>query len=171
MSQNASYTNDDVAVFDGFDQVFRAARPLSCEVRNEAKLMDHPLESGALVTDHKVHQPIEVTLSCVLNPENYRDVYAEIRQLFLEGKLLTVQCRAATYENMAIQAMPHDESPDMYDTVPVELRLREVHVFSAQFVPLPAASVQNKTQASTVQSGEKQPQGGGSWLASWYPGK
>ena len=149
-----SYAQDDVAVYDGFTQVFTAARPMSATVKNEAKLMEHPVESGAAVADHKVGQPVQIELSLMVAGGNYRDVYAEIKQLYEEGRLLVVQTRADSYDDQVIEALPHEEDPETFDALKIDLKTRQVRIVSAQIQVLPKKPAQQKTQ----QTGEKQPQ-------------
>lgn len=148
---------DIVAVFDeNFSQVFENARPVKAMVKEYAKVMEHPIETGATITDHRVIQPIEIELSMILASDDYRSVYQQIRQLYLDATLLTVQTKTATYENMLISEMPHDEDPDQFDSVILALRMKEVDFVTATFGTLPASKVANPVNASTTQSGEKQ---------------
>lgn len=163
--QSSKASQDVVGVFDGYDQVFRAARPMSASVREEAKLMEHPLESGATVTDHMVVQPIGIELSMMLEPETYRDAYKEIKTLFLAGTILKVQTKTDSYENQIIEALPHEEDPEIFDTVALTLRLREITIVTAEYQATYKA--QRSGQSNTTARGEVQPveQKKGSWIA------
>jgi hypothetical protein len=154
---------DIVGVYDGYSLVFRDARPITASVREEAKMMEHPLESGAVVTDHMVIQPVEIELTLTLIPETYRDVYKEIKDLYQQGTLLTVQTRADSYGNQVVEALPHEENPDIYDTVTVNLKLKEVRIVKAQVEATYEA--QSPAQTKTVDRGEVQPreEESGSW--------
>ena len=166
MSQSSlSATQDDVAVYKDMSQVFKGARPIKATVKEESKLMEHPTEDGTVVTDHKVNLPVEIEFTLLIPGKNYRDVYEEIRQLFLDGEFLTVQTKSGTYGDQVIEAMPHDEDPEMFDVLTVTLKTKEVIIVEANIMSLPAKDVKNPSQARTTNSGEVQGKegGGGSW--------
>ena len=147
---------DVVGVFDGYAQVFRDARPMKASVREEAKLMEHPVEDGTVITDHMVVQPVEIEISMTLRPETFQDTYNEIRDLFLQGKILTVRTKAGSYPNQLIQALPHEEAPEVFDTITLSLKLKEITVVQAQFEAVYKAK--RPAQSKTVERGETQPQ-------------
>lgn len=155
---------DVVCVLQEFTQVFRDARPMKASVKEEAKLMEHPLENGAVVTDHMVVQPVEIELAMTLTPETYRETYKEIKTLFLAGAILTVQTRAESYANQIIQALPHDEAPEVFDTITLTLKLKEVTIVQAAFEAVYKAK--SPKQGGTEERGEVQPQERkGSWAS------
>lgn len=154
MQGPSSRAVDVVGLFDeGFKQLAAGARPLKAEVREEARLMDHPLESGATITDHRVIQPIEINLvMLLLNPA---DDYAQLKAIYLAGDLVTVQTRTGSYPNMLIAALPHEETIEAYDRAPLTLGLRQVVLVEAQFQALPARQVEQPRNASTSKRGQK----------------
>lgn len=144
---------DRVAVFtQDYTQVFRQARSLKATVREDSKVMEHPLESGATTVDHRIVLPVEIELSMVLQSEDYQDVYKEIRQYYLNGTLLIVQTRANVYTNQLIQAMPHDEDTDLYDALSLALKLKQVQFVEAQYGVVP----KNPKNSTTVDRGVQQ---------------
>lgn len=155
MSQQPSNRAVDlVGVFDDdFNQLFPDARPLLCTVREDAQLMDHPVESGATITDHRIMLPVEINLSLMLSdPAND---YEAVKSLYREASLVTVQTRTSTYPNMLIAALPHEESSDVFDKTPLSLVLREVQLVEAQFQALPPRQVDAPRDASTAKRGQK----------------
>lgn len=147
---------DVVCVLDAtLTQVFERARPIKAVVKEESKAMEHPLETGAVVTDHRVIMPTEIELSMVLASEDYRGVYRQVRDLYYKGDLLTVQTRTDSYRNMAIVAIPHEETADLADGATLALALKEVQYVEAQFTEL---KVSRPRDTKTVQRGEQQPQ-------------
>lgn len=146
---------DVVCVLDAnLAQVFETARPIKAVVKEESKPMEHPLETGAVVTDHRIILPVEIELSLVLSSDDYRGTYRQIRDLFHKGELLTVQTRTESYSNMAIAAMPHEENADAADVVMQALTLKEAQYVEAQFTD---AKVSRPRDSRTVQRGEQQP--------------
>lgn len=154
----ATASADVVAIYDqNFRQLFVTARPIKAVVKEDSKVMEHPLETGGTITDHTVVLPVEIELSIIPVRGEYRDVYQRIKQAFLNRDLLVVQTKSGTYQNQLIQSLPHDEDPDLYDTISVALKLKEVQLVEAQFARLPPRSVRNPTNASTVDRGQQQP--------------
>lgn len=149
-------TTDVVCILDAsLAQLFETARPIKATVKEESKPMEHPLESGATITDHRVIQPVEIELSMVLASADYKDTYRKIRDLFTRGDLLTVQTRTDSYPNMLLAAMPHEETPDAFDAVNLALSLKEALFVQAQFSDL---KVRNAKDSRTVNRGEQQGQ-------------
>jgi hypothetical protein len=161
---------DVVCVLDAnLSQVFATARPIKAVIKEESKAMEHPLETGAIVTDHRVILPVEIELSLVLSAEDYRGTYRQIRDLFYKGELLTVQTRTESYRSMVIASMPHEENADAFDVVMQALTLKEAQYVEAQFTD---AKVARPRDSRTVQRGEQQPKAaperGGSILSRLF---
>lgn len=152
---------DVVAVLNGetFEQVFPDARPLTASIFEVADVMEHPIEDGSKIADHVVFQPVEIDLP-LLVVGDVSSVFAQVRQVFRDRTMLTVQTRAASYDNMLIFEMPHDETAEMLDGVAIAVRLRQAIIVTAQYggkAPLPPKKVKAKRQASTVKRGTQQP--------------
>ncbi|UUM20926.1 phage baseplate protein [Mycoavidus sp. SF9855] len=147
---------DVVGLFDdSFAQCFVDARPIKSTVKEASKTMEHPIESGATITDHRILLPVEIELSMMLPSTAYRNTYAQIREAYLNGQVFSVQTKAGRYPNMLITNMPHEEDPDIFDSIMLSLRLKEVLLVKAQYEDLPPQKVRNKSHASTVQRGEQ----------------
>lgn len=152
----ANYTTDVVAVYDdNFNVLWTGSIPMKCNVNPTSKLMQHPLETGATIVDHKVKNPVELTLGLVLSGRSARNLYGQIQKVYDAGTLLTVQTKASTYRNMVLYEMPHDEAPENYDMLVMALKLQEAQFVEATYGTIPASKVANKANASTKQRGEQ----------------
>lgn len=148
-----SFAVDYVAVFtQDFLQVFKEARAIKAVVKEQAKVMEHPVESGAIITDHRIILPVEIDLSLILQAPDYQNVYKTIRQYYLNGTLLVVQTRSGIYENQLISGMPHEEDPTQYDALAVALSLKQVQFVTAQYGVVP----KNAKNSTTVNRGTQQ---------------
>lgn len=148
-----SFATDIVAVYtQDYTQVFRDARAIKAVIKETSKVMEHPIETGAIITDHRIVWPVEIELKLILTPATYRDVYYEIKDLYLQGTLLIVQTRSGIYESQLINSMPHEEDPTIYDTITIALALKEVQMVTAQFTKTP----RNPKNTSTVNRGNLQ---------------
>lgn len=163
---------DVVAVLDSsFAQVFPNARILKAAPNRSSKAMEHPLETGATITDHRIILPVTIDLSIVIASSDYKAVYQQISELFRRGDLLTVQTRVEAFPNMLIEKMPHEESSDMLDGVAVAVSLKEARFVTPQFSTLPPSKVARPKDSDTVKRGQQQPTEstkGGSVLSSWF---
>jgi len=150
---NHAASADAVAILDSnFDQVFPNARPMRGEVIPRSRLMDHPLETGQIITDYKIVLPIEIVIPMLVPALFYRNTYQEIWNLWQTSELLTVQMRASNYPNMIIAELPHEEKPDMYDVITINLRFRQVQIVQPVSTYAPADPVNSDTQVSGQQN-------------------
>ena len=138
---------DTIAVFNGFTQVFQNARPLRDEVMPRAKLMDHPLETGQIVSDYKITFPVEISIIFIIPIAYYRDTYQEMWGLWQQSTILTIQTRVASYGNMIISEQPHEETPEIFDAVKLMLKFRQVLIPAQTQTFQPADPTQDNIQA------------------------
>ena len=123
------------AVFDQQSgaQIWRRAQIVSIALRQVAKLMQHPKESGAQIVDHIVYEPTEVALSLFVGGADFVDAYEDVRRYYTAAKPVQIQSRVQYFENMVITTMPHREDADIVGAAVLELVLREVVIVSAQY--------------------------------------
>lgn len=154
--QDSSAASDFVAVFDvGLNQLFPNALKMRVEARPTAELVEHPLETGTLVVDHIIYNPIQLDLFVMLSTEDYRAAYQKIRQVYFSAEgPLSVQTRADTFDNMYIQGIPHEERTEHYDAVSMTIRLKQVRVEGTIAVFEPEQDIDNTTE----DGGEKNPE-------------
>lgn len=145
---------DVVGIFDkSMRQLFQMARPGKASVAPRAKVMDHTVESGSQISDHRVIQPKEIEIMIYVT--DYVNTYQLVKQAFESNDLLTVVTRADTFSDMTIMEMPHEETPEMVDVFQMILKLREVKFFQTQFQALPPAQTKRPTDSSTVDRGQQ----------------
>ena len=148
-----SFATDTVAVFtQDYVQIFKNARSIKAVVKESAKVMEHPVESGSIITDHRIILPVEIDLSMILASVDYQNVYKQIRQYYYNSTLLYVQTRAGLYMNQLIQGMPHEEDPEQYDALTLALSLKQVQFVTAQYGVVP----KNPSNSTTVKRGTQQ---------------
>jgi hypothetical protein len=155
-TQNSTAAMDVVAVLDeDLNQVFPDARPIKASFTEDSKQMEHPLETGVQVTDHRVIQPIEIVLTCMLVGEEYRQVYRTIKDIFIRGDKLTVQSRVESYPSMIVLSIPHEEPPDIQDGAMMIIKLREALFVEAQFTDIKPVKAAASKNAGTTKRGEQ----------------
>lgn len=150
---------DIVGVYDNitFDQLFETARPMKANISRVRKIMEHPIEAGSLIQDFAITLPVEIELSLLLQSDEYQAVYQEIKGYFLNGIQVSIQTKADVFPDMLIQAMPHEESPDTFDVLPLALKLRQIQLVTVQYQALTEAQVTEPVNQSTINRGAQQP--------------
>jgi hypothetical protein len=145
---------NEVGVFtQDFTQIFTNAKAIKAVVKEQSKTMEHPVETGIVITDHRIILPVEIDLSLILTSETYQDVYKSIKQYYLNATLLVVQTRSDTYQNQIISSMPHEEDPTQFDVLLMALNLKQVQFVTPQYGVVPKKAKNSTTQARGVQQG------------------
>jgi hypothetical protein len=149
-----SFAFDSVAIFtQDYNQIFVDARAIKAVVKEEAKVMQHPVETGATIVDHRIILPTEIELSLILLSDDYQSTYNNIREYYFNSTLLIIQTRSGVYDNQIIQSMPHEEDPSQYDVLTLALSLKEVQFVTAQYGTTPANASNMNTSNRGVQQG------------------
>ena len=123
-----SLSSDVVGIFDSnsFQQVFAQARPMRAQIRETSKVMDHPAETGVVLSDHHIINPTEIDMQMIIPAQYFSSTYVQIRTAWTNATKLNVQTKTGTYRNMVIQDMPHEEDPDKFDVISLFLRFKEI---------------------------------------------
>lgn len=163
----SSFAVDVVRITDEFGaQMFTQCRAMRAAVNRQSDLCEHPLETGNKVVDFKIIKPNIAQLTMFIPGDAYGTVYQDIEQAYINGTSLIVQTRASSFADMYISDMPHDEAPDLGDTIAVTLTLKEVKWFTSTVETMPAKEVAvssksaktggtAKPDADTVKQGQK----------------
>lgn len=163
-----SNTSNQVAIFDkDFNQLFPEAKIIKVSIKEDIKVMEHPLETGETITDHAIIQPIEIEIDILIRNPNYINTYNIIKKLATDFTELTVQTNTGTYQNQIIASMPHIESSEVYDGAIINLKLKEALFITPQYGTVPI-SPKNPKNSSTNDRGT---QNGGSGMpleSEWH---
>jgi hypothetical protein len=150
---------DQVQVLDQqtLTQIFSGARPLQAEIKEYAKVMNYPVETGVTLSDHRISMPTEISLLCIIPSASYATDFIAIRNAWQAATLLSVQTRVGTYKNMIIEELPHKEDSELFTAITIYIKLREV-IMIAPSSTAPAGTVSNFSPANpknstNVQSG------------------
>jgi hypothetical protein len=148
---------DLVAILDAltYQPLFQNANPMRVNVREIARLTTFAVEDGSQRTDHRVINPVEISLPLLLVNDS-RNLFEALRYAWLAGAELIVQTKVRSYPRMMISELSHVEAPEQGESISVELKLLEVSVITPEYGELPPFKVSNPTQASTVKKGNQQ---------------
>jgi len=160
-------TDELVQIIDSSNTpVLASVRPVRVSVLRPSKSFEHPVEDGDTVVDGKVILPVEINYPAIFEAKNYRDTYRQVDRYFNNSEFFTIQTKAAVFRNMYITQIPHEESPEMFNTVSMALTFKEARLATSQLVELPQAAVRDKSDSSTVERGEVS----GSYLKQGFAG-
>lgn len=153
--RNNPMAQDLIAVLreDDFRQVLTGSDIMAVSVRQASSLPSYATELGEQITDHAVFEPTEIELPFMLTIDT-RNLYEELKRIYVERQRLIVQTRVDSFSNMVILEIPHYE--DRASSISINVRLRQVTDFTPEYGDLPPRRVANPAQASTVKTGAKQ---------------
>lgn len=137
------------------EEVLADASIISCRVDDQSKLMEHPIESGAKISDHKVFEPRSIELTIALTSNGYASEYRQLFNLYRDCTIMKLQTKAQVYNNLQIESIPHEEKVETMNRMIFNLKLKEAIVVTAQFV----AAVTQKRRAPdkpTVEAGQQE---------------
>src|ERR1700710_65297 len=80
---------DIVGIYNDTAQVYVQARPLKASVRETSKIMDHPVETGVVLSDHHIINPVEIDLPLIISSQYYAQTFSQIRQAFVNATALS----------------------------------------------------------------------------------
>ena len=148
-------------IFNGTIAVYTSA-PMSASVNKSSKITDQPIEYGAMTSDHKIINPIEISVDlCIPTLETYIDgasglldlnlptVTNEITQYFEQSKKIIIQTPTGIYRNMILESLPVNLTPNNIDRPIYNLKFRQVIIALPTLVSN-VADVANANDADTV---------------------
>lgn len=131
---------------------------VKADVEIDSDLCDHPVESGSVITDNAIIQPITMRIQVALPTAFATRIYDEMIKFYQQKKYIMVQTKFAMYRNMVIQAMPYKLENENVDRPIVELSLRQVQEVEVQYITTDESKIKNPLQAedsSTQDLGRK----------------
>lgn len=132
--------------------IFSSAHPMRLSVLQEKEATKFAVEDGTDRSDHVVKKLTEISID-FLAIDDVRNAYQALLQTWEQNKLVTVQTRAGSHENMLILALPRDEMPHLGGAIGMPIRLQEWVEVKPETGDLPPKKVTNKNQSSTVKRG------------------
>lgn len=147
-----------VAILDAesFEQLFTATHPMRVSVREEKKITKFQVEDGGTRSDHAVKLATEIGIDLMIEDEFARNMYLQLQQAWRDNRLVIVQTKVSSYENMLIESIPHDETPELGNGISMPIRLTEWRTVTPQYGSLPPSKVASKKQSDTAKQGQKQ---------------
>ena len=149
--------NKNFAVYKDNVEVLTQAQFVEGSIDDDVSLMEHPLESGAVIVDHEVFNPKKGSLSILIDDEDQSSL-SELNKYYQSGTALTIKAKGEMFPNMVICAKPFRVSADHFNKTLYSLSFRAVQVADTQYVKMNTNQVKNSKDASTLKLGQKSPQ-------------
>lgn len=111
----------------------------------DSDLCDHPTETGSIITDNAIINPISMKIQVAMPTGLYTRIYAQMIKYYQQKQYIIVQTKFAMYRNMVIQAMPYKLENATVDRPIVELTLRQVMEATPQYIA--STGINNAKQA------------------------
>lgn len=146
------------ALFDeDGNQLFETVGILEVSVVPSNTFAEHTLEDGKVVVDNKIENRVPISVAAVLSPDDFKAVYAKIKEADKNDTTFTIQTRVDTYYNMYIDSYPWTESSAIANTIAISINFIEQQFSEIKTTSLPPSKVKNQADADNVDSGAKLP--------------
>lgn len=99
---------------------------VDADVDISSDLCDHPIETGQVITDSSIQNPVSAEVRIAMPTAFYTQIYEEIRKYYVEKKKIILLTKFGAYKNMVIQAMPYKLENATNDRPIISLSLREI---------------------------------------------
>ncbi len=148
--------NKNFAVYKDNKEVLEKVQFIDGKIEDDAKLMDHPLENGAIISDHVLFNPNKAQFSVIIDDDDETSL-AEIYQYYKNAVPLTVKAKGEMYPNMVIYAKPFSLSSTYFNKTAYSLAFRTVQTADTQYVKMSQEQVKEPKNSSTYHSGQIKP--------------
>lgn len=114
---NGSYKNDSIP----------GLHPMRVTIHNHVTISRHPIETGEVVMDNKVYQPVEVEVNCLVDCEFFDSVMRTLEKLLQDKSGMTFMIRTKTddIEGLLLYDIVETQTTEKYDVVDITLKFIE----------------------------------------------
>lgn len=157
-----SETNSDIRKFvawrkdgDNLEEVLQNVQISHVTIEDQAKIFEHPLETGATIADHEIFDPKAASLQVYISNDDINTL-TELEQLYLNGTALKIRAGNKIIDKVIIASKPFEITGAMIDKTLYSVSLKEAQEVTPTYVSMPPSKVKNKASASRVNTGVKQ---------------
>lgn len=129
----------------------------SASVSDDKKMMEHPKEDGTTIIDHIIDDAKTANISVLISDDD-STVREELLAYYKNCTPVMIKIKNEFFNNFVMSSKPVKADVSHYDTTVYELTFKEVLVAQTQYVKMRVPQVQQKKNASTVNTGHKQAQ-------------
>lgn len=124
-----------------------------CNAEISSKLFEHPIETGALIADHRILNQTIVSLQAYIAIEDVQTLN-ELNYYYLEGIPLKIRAGNNVIKNACIATQPFEITGSRLDKTLYSITFKEVQEITPVYVGL--SNARRASNASRVNSGQKQ---------------
>ena len=133
---------------------------MDAKVNIESDLCDHPIESGAVVTDASIIMPVQADVTVVMPTFFAERIYEQMYDLYKAKKdKIILQTKYGLYKNLVLQNMEYELEHDTIDRTKFILTLREIQEYAVfdyfDKIAKEAEKIKNASDATTVNIGSQ----------------
>ena len=107
---------------------------MDADVDISSDLCDHPIETGQVITDSSIINPVSAEVRIAMPTAFYTKIYEDIKKYYIEKKKIILMTKFGVYKNMVIQAMPYKLENASADRPVISLSLREIMEVQPSYV-------------------------------------
>lgn len=158
--------NRKFMVWKGSQEVLSGLEIVRVSFDDSTKLFEHPLETGATITDHEIFTPCAISMQAYIANDD-SSTLSSLENYYLSGTLLKVKAANKIVNNIVIAAKPFELNSSVFDKTLYNISLKEIIQVNPTYVGMPKAA--SSSNSSSVNSGVKQAEATSkpqSWLHS-----
>lgn len=107
---------------------------MDANVDINSDLCDHPIETGQMITDSSIENPISAEVNIAMPTAFYKQIYEEIKRYYKEKKKIMLFTKFGVYRNMVIESMPYKLENGTVDRAIITLNLREIKEVQPSYI-------------------------------------
>jgi len=140
---------------DSLQPLFASVYPMSVSVETAKRATEFAVEDGSIRSDHIITDLTSISIEARA-ADDAKEAYRALYEAWRSNTIVTVQTKVDVYESMIILTIPHDETTEDGDSIPVSITLQEWIEVEPEYGELPPRAVASKRQASTANRGHVQ---------------
>ncbi|WP_418187320.1 phage baseplate protein [Aliarcobacter lanthieri] len=144
---------------DTKEEIFKSTNILTLDAKLNKQATKYQVEDGTERNNHIIEKAKEIDMSIVLTKVDESENIASFLELldyFNNDKLVTVQTKMNIYNNMLIEAIPHNESKDIFYGCTISMHLTEWREVKPEYGELKQEQVKDKKHSDTQKTGRQQ---------------
>lgn len=124
-------------------------------IEDDSKTFEHPIETGAVIADYRIVNPKRASLQAYISI-NDTVTLKELEYLYLSGAELKIRANNNVINKIMISSKPFEITGSIFDKSLYSISLKEFFEVTPTYVNMPPKKVAKKSNASRVNSGQKQ---------------
>ena len=155
-----SNTNADVRkfiVWQDDNEVLSGLQIVRIALDDNAKLFEHPLETGAVITDHIIYEPKRVAIQAYISDDD-SSTLEELETLYLSGASLKIRAGNKIIDKVVIAGKPKEINGSVFDKTLYSINFKEAQEVTPVYTSggMTTGKTASASSASRVNTGTKQ---------------